>query len=185
MTKTKNLLLPGVVILVLYAAWLWWPPMHLSRSPDIALTFTDGRHVELQGLRGQPVLVTFWATTCRKCLREMPDLISLYKDLSGTGFEIIAVAMAHDPPNLVITTANERQIPYPIALDIDGKIAEAFGHVRFTPTSFLIAPDGNIVQHKVGEMDMAALRQQIRDLLPQPLEDESRKGKVTPDETGV
>jgi len=60
---------------------------------------------------------------------------------------------------------NAKNIPYPIALDINADAARAFGDVRLTPTSFLIAPDGRIVYHKLGEMSMQKLRQDILDML--------------------
>jgi len=173
MTPRKILLLAGFVIPVLGAAWLWWSPAFPGTAPDAAFRFIDGRQVALQDLRGQPVLVTFWATTCRICLGEMPELIALHRELSGWGFEIIAVAMAYDPPDRVIHVVNERGLPYPVALDIDGKIAGAFGGVSATPASFLIAPDGSIVKQKTGETDMTALRRQIMEYITQPVEVES------------
>jgi peroxiredoxin len=65
----------------------------------------------------------------------------------------------------VIELINHRQVSYPIALDVDGSIAKAFDNVMLTPTSFLISPEGKIVKHKIGEMDMDKLEQQIKDLL--------------------
>ena len=98
----------------------------------------------------------------------MPHLIELYQELSGSGFEIIGVAMYYDPPNQVLEMARERQIPYPVALDIDGSVAKRFGNVLLTPTSFLIAPDGKIVQQKIGEMDINKVRQRILTMLESP-----------------
>jgi peroxiredoxin len=109
--------------------------------------------------------VTFWATTCPGCIREMPHLISLYNELSGKGLEIIGVAMSYDPPNQVMELINQRRVSYPVALDVDGSIAKAFDNVMLTPTSFLISPDGKIMKHKIGEMDMDKLEQQIKNLL--------------------
>ena len=95
----------------------------------------------------------------------MPHLVELYEEFGNGGFELIAVAMAYDPPNRVLELAVERRLPYPVALDLDGSLAAAFGDVKLTPTSFLVAPDGRIIRHRVGEMDLAGLRRQIEDLL--------------------
>ena len=116
-------------------------------------------------LRGRPVLVTFWATTCPGCLKEMPHLVELYEELGNAGFELIGIAMSYDPPNRVLELTTERQLPYPIALDLDGALAAAFGNVMLTPTSFLIGPDGRIIKHKIGEMDINELRQQVESML--------------------
>ena len=116
-------------------------------------------------MRGRPVLVNFWATTCPGCVKEIPHLAELYRALAPDGLEIIGVAMAYDPPNLVIELSKARRIPYPIALDIKGEAARAFGDVRVTPSSFLIGPDGRIMHRKIGELDMDKLRSLLEDML--------------------
>ena len=96
----------------------------------------------------------------------MPHLIALYDELSDDGLEIIGVAMPYDPPSQVVKMISEREIPYPIAIDIEGNAVLAFGDVLVTPTSFLIAPDGTISKHTIGEMDMNELRSSIISMLP-------------------
>lgn len=145
--------------------WLWTSPSGLKWAPDVTFTTLKGEKLNIGELRGQPVLVTFWATTCPGCLKEMPHLVELYEELGNAGFELIGVAMSYDPPNRVLELTTERQLPYPIALDLDGALAAAFGNVMLTPTSFLIDPDGRIIKHKIGEMDIGELRQQIENLL--------------------
>ncbi|MDH5515957.1 MAG: TlpA family protein disulfide reductase, partial [Gammaproteobacteria bacterium] len=91
--------------------------------------------------------------------------IELYEELHPRGFEIISIAMDYDPPNQVLAMSKARDIPYHVALDIHAEAARAFGDVRLTPTSFLIAPDGRIVYQKIGEMNMARIRQDILEML--------------------
>ncbi len=165
MIKKEILAGSFILMLIIGAGWLWLTPGGLSAAPAVSLKTTDGRVIHLQDLQGKPVLITFWATTCPGCVKEMPHLISLYNELSGKGLEIIGVAMSYDPPNQVIELITRRQVSYPIALDVDGSIAKAFDNVMLTPTSFLISPDGKIIKHKLGEMDMEKLRQQILNLL--------------------
>ena len=147
--------------------WIWLAPAGPRHSPDITLLTIDGEELSLAGLRGKPILLTFWATTCPGCLKEMPHLIELYEELSPQGLEIIAIAMSHDKPSHVLSMRKSRNIPYTVALDIDGRAAQAFGNVRLTPTSFLVAPDGRIVLHRTGEMDMPKLRKNILNMLQQ------------------
>jgi len=163
----KREILIGGLILVLFtsAGWLLLNPGSLSTAPAISLKITDGRVINLQELQGKPVLITFWATSCRSCLKEIPHLITLYNELSDKGLEIIGVAMSYDPPNQVIELIERGQVSYPIALDVDGSIAMAFDNVMLTPTFFLISPEGRIIKYRRGEMDMDKLEQQIRDLL--------------------
>jgi len=143
-------------------------------APDIRFPLLDGRELALSSLAGRPVLVTFWASTCIECRKEMPDLIALYNELSPAGFEIIAVAMPYDPPNRVLETSEKMELPYAVALDIDGAAVQAFGDVAVTPSSFLIAPDGNIVMSHTGVLDIDWLRRQIIDMLdPRPVANHS------------
>lgn len=153
------LLLAGVL------GWVWLAPSGFQTAPDVQFSTLDGRSIRLAELRGKPVLVTFWATTCTGCIKEMPHLISLYRELAPRGLEIIGVAMNYDPINDVIALTKNRQIPYPIAHDTQNRAAQAFGDVRLTPTNILIAPDGHIVQQQIGDMDMMAMRAKILTML--------------------
>lgn len=137
-----------------------------SRAPGITFPLLDGRQLSLSSLSGRPVLVTFWATTCVECRKEMPELMALYRELSVRGFEMIAVAMPYDPPNRVLELSEQLQIPYPVALDIEGKAVQAFGDIPGTPSAFLISPEGRIVMRHTGALDLTALREQILTLLP-------------------
>jgi thiol-disulfide isomerase/thioredoxin len=109
--------------------------------------------------------VSFWATTCAACIEELPHLIALYQELAPKGLQIVAVAMAYDPPDRVVAMRETQGIPYPIALDIDARIARAFGDISVTPTTFLIAPDGRVMTHTSGQMDIGATREQILEVL--------------------
>lgn len=148
----------GILVLVL-ATGLW--SLGDKPAPDITFPLIDGRELRLEALNGQAVLITFWATTCLECRREIPDLIALYNELGPSGLEIIAVAMPYDPPNRVLETARLMNLPYPVALDIHGDAVRAFGNVEATPASFLISTDSRIVMRHTGAMDIARLRKQI------------------------
>lgn len=166
--KIKDLLITVFALtLVASLAWLWLAPAGLQQVPEISFSTIDGRKLSTQALRGRPVLVNFWATTCPGCVKEMPHLIELYDELHPQGFELIGVAMAYDPPNQVLALSKARGINYPIALDIQNEAAMAFGDVRLTPTSFLIAPDGRVVYQKTGELDIGKVRTLIMEMLAQ------------------
>ena len=129
MKITNFLATAFVFVLLLGALWLWFMPTSLNKAPEISLPIIDGRKIDLQELQGQPVLVTFWSTTCSGCLKEMPHLVELYEEFAPQGLEIIGIAMYYDPPNQVLNMSKHRNIPYPIALDIKGQAAQAFGNV--------------------------------------------------------
>lgn len=146
-------------------AFLWFSPSGMKAAPDVTFNTLEGGTVRLSSLKGKPTLVVFWATTCPGCIKEMPHLVELYEELHPRGLELIGVAMAYDPPGQVKEMIKLRQIPYTIALDSKGAAARAFGDVKLTPTSFLIDPQGRIVQQRLGEMDMPQVRSRILGML--------------------
>ena len=166
MRKQEFIIATFVVVLFSAIAFLWFGPSGLQKAPDITFKTIDGKQIDLKSLKGKPVLVTFWATSCPGCIKEMPHLIELYHELHNKGLEIIGVAMPYDRPDHVLEMRKRKNIPYPIALDIKGEAVRAFGHVRLTPSSFLINPEGVIVRHKIGEMDMKQIHNMIISMLP-------------------
>ena len=167
--KTKlTLTIATLIIVALSSFVLFISSQGPDKAPDISLNIIDGRQIEFSSLRGNPLLVTFWSTTCSTCIKEMPHLVELYKQLNKDGLEIIGIAMPYDPPNRVLELTERKEIPYPIALDIEGVASKAFGNISATPTSFLIDSFGNIIQQKTGEMDIEQLRIKIKKLLQTP-----------------
>ena len=164
--KIRTVYIPLLAIALLGTfGYLLLTPHSPKTRPDISLVTIDGEELQLAGLQGKPLVGTFWATSCSSCIKEVPHLIGLYEELAPRGLEIIAIAMDYDPPNRVLAMRKARSIPYPIALDIHAEAAHAFGNVRVTPTSFLIAPDGRIVYRMTGVMDMEKLRIDILAML--------------------
>lgn len=156
-----------VVMIIAVVGWVWLSPAGVDRVPSLQLTTTTGEKLDLATLRNRPVLVTFWATTCTTCVKEIPDLKALHRELGPRGLEVIGVAMYYDPPNQVMEMVKQRDISYPVAFDLDQRAMRAFGMKQaITPTTFLVAPDGRIVMRKAGLLDMERLKQTIRDMLP-------------------
>ena len=140
----------------------------LTRSepaPDVGYTLLDGSKHRIESLRGQVVLVNFWATSCVTCVKEMPELAATHEKYEARGYETLAVAMSYDPPAYVLHFAETRKLPFQVALDLDGAIAHSFGDVRLTPTSVLINKRGEIVKRYVGAPDFVELHALIEKLL--------------------
>jgi thiol-disulfide isomerase/thioredoxin len=158
--------LAGLVLfgLLTVSVWLLWPGRY-PKAPDVTFKTITGKAINLKTHLGKPVIITFWATSCPGCIAEMPHLIELYQDYHPRGLEIIAVAMFYDPPNRVVAMTRARKLPYDIALDLMAENARAFGDVKLTPTTFLIAPDGSIVLSKIGTLDIHRLKNRIENLL--------------------
>ncbi len=137
----------------------------ITQAPSATFTTITGGKIELLKLQGKPVIVTFWATDCANCIKEIPHLIDLHNQFHSKGLKIIAIAMYYDPPNHVVAMTKAKQLPYDVALDLKAEHAKAFGQIQLTPTTFLISPKGNIVMKKTGLLDITTMRQQIKDFL--------------------
>jgi len=136
-------------------------------APESTFVLLDGSTTTTADLRGKVTLINFWATTCVSCVKEMPMLASTYGKYSDQGYETIAVAMSYDPPAWVLNFAQTRQLPFKVALDNTGEIAQAWGGVQLTPTTYLVDKQGRIVKRYVGEPEIKALHQLIEKLLAQ------------------
>lgn len=165
--KTRDVLIAVVAaVLIGTAGYLWFGGQNnATRAPNVRMTLLDGKTIDLASLRGHPVLINFWATTCPGCVAEMPHLSKLYQELAPQGFKLIGVAMYYDPQAQVRAMEKSRDIPYPIAIDDKADISNAFGKVRLTPTSFLINAKGRIVYQKLGNLNIPRLRARIEKML--------------------
>jgi thiol-disulfide isomerase/thioredoxin len=136
-----------------------------ERIPSVGYTLLDGTKTTTDALKGKVVLVNFWATSCTTCVHEMPQIMATHEKYKARGFDTLAVAMSYDPPAYVINYAETRKLPFNVAIDNTGVIADSFKDVRLTPTSVLVNKRGEIVKRFVGEPDFAALHQLIEKLL--------------------
>lgn len=162
-TRTKIIIGSGLLIVgFLLVALL---PANLPLSQDITFKIIDGRKIHYNDLKGKPLLISFWATTCSICIKKTPELIALYEEFHPGKLEIIAVAMSYDPPNRILDFAQKNKIPYPISLDIDGEIAQSFDDVSVTPSLFLVDQQGKIVLATKGNIDIETIKKEISKLL--------------------
>ena len=147
-----------LVAVVALAGGLGYALLDKPAAPLVVFTTLRGQPVSMASLRGKVVLVNFWATTCPGCVKEMPALIETYRQYKNKGFEVVAVAMSYDPPSYVMKFTQDRQLPFPVALDVSGEHARAFGNVQLTPTSFIVGRDGTVLEQKLGELDFVKLK---------------------------
>lgn len=165
MNKNKSPYLVLALLLIGFAGLLYFNGGAVNKVPNISVNTISGEKIALSSLKGKPALVTFWATDCPGCIKEIPHLKAIHADYAAKGVPIIAIAMKHDRPDHVIAMTEAKELPYKIALDPMGEAAQAFGNVRLTPTTFLIAPDSTIALHKLGVFNEENMRKQLDKLL--------------------
>jgi len=113
----------------------------------------NGDDVDWSRFQGKPLIINFWATDCPGCIKEMPQLADAYNKYKKQGIQIIAISMFYDPPSQVLNFIKKNEIPFPVVIDADNKIAQRFENIRLTPTSVLINQKGQIIDQIVGEID--------------------------------
>lgn len=133
-----------------------------KRRDDANFTLTDlhGKTWTLKDLRGEVVLVNFWATWCPPCQKEMPDLEALYKEFRHERFVILAIS--DEEADKVRPFITQRKITYPVLLDPGRKVYSLF-NVEGIPKSFVYDRDGKLVAQSI---DMRT-QQQFREMLAQ------------------
>ena len=132
-----------------------------TSAPQASFIALSGGNFTTEDLRGKVVLVNFWATTCIPCVAEMPEMVDLWRRYSPRGYDTVAVAMRGDPANAVADFARRHALPFRVALDRDGDVAQAFGHVRVTPTSYLLDRRGRVVTRYVGRPNWQEFRTRV------------------------
>lgn len=137
-----------------------------DRAPDFAAPSLDGKGtVSLEQYRGKVVYLDFWASWCAPCLKAIPEIEAMRKELASDGFQVVAVNLDTSTKKALRFLA-KNPIGYPSASDPKGRLPKQFG-VDTMPTSYLIDGEGVIryVHRGFQRGDGTKLRAEIRKLL--------------------
>jgi cytochrome c biogenesis protein CcmG, thiol:disulfide interchange protein DsbE len=144
-------------------AAIGWPSGGTA-APQVTFDMLDGRPVALSSLKGQVVLVNFWATWCPPCRAEMPGIESVYEAKHAAGFTVVGVSLDQKAPPAVAAFLHTHHIAYPVAMATAENVA-AFGEVNSLPTSYLIDRQGRVRYTVQGMFAGPALRAAVDRLL--------------------
>jgi peroxiredoxin len=134
-------------------------------AADFTLKSREGVNTKLSELRGQVVMVNFWASWCGPCRQEMPLLEQLFERYQSLGFTLLGVNVDEDR---AAADKMLRDVPvsFPILYDDQGKVSQEY-QVKAMPSTFMVDRDGRIRYlhkgYKPGYED--DYQQQIRELL--------------------
>ncbi len=118
-----------------------------SIPPEIALQDTNGRVVKLSSLRGKYVLVDFWASWCRPCRGESPNLVKAYKKYHNKGFTIYSVSLDQSKENWLAAIKKDQLGAWTHVSDLKGWqcVAARAYNINSIPSNFLLDKDGKII----------------------------------------
>lgn len=121
-------------------------------APDVELKTLSGEIVKLSQYRGKVVILNFWATWCPPCRAEMPSMEKLYRMFPNGELVMLAVNVEEDGAKTVPAFLAGNPHSFPILFDQGAKAQRTYGVFRF-PESFIIGPDGQVVDKVVGAID--------------------------------
>lgn len=126
-------------------------------APPFTKQTLDNRSLDLLSLRGETVVLNFWATWCVPCAIEMPELQALHKE---TGVRIIGVNLG-EPQRDIIAWVERFDLTFDIVLDPSQDVSKAY-RLRGQPSTYVINPDGIITHIFYGAVNQDALQRAIR-----------------------
>lgn len=131
----------------------------------------DGHRVDLGDHRGKVVIVTFWASWCGFCLKELPALNALQAEVGEQWLKVIAVNVKDDTSDYRAMTRQMRDYVLVLTRDRNGEIADGYG-VKSYPNLWMIDTQGKVASHHVGygEDSLAQIVGQIKRLLTLEME---------------
>jgi peroxiredoxin len=135
-------------------------------APDFTLKNLSGEDVTLSKLRGQVVLINFWATWCGPCRAEMPDLQRRYDALKDQGFTVLAIN-DDEPIEDVRRFADAYDLTFTILLDPGESVVRLYRILAF-PTTFIVDREGVVQKLHLGALTEDALNQYLTDLGLEP-----------------
>ncbi len=111
-------------------------------APDFLLETMDDSELRLSDLRGQPVVLNFWATWCKPCRQEMPRFVEAYDEYANEGLVIVAVNL-QEGKGIVRPFAQDYGMDFPIVVDRDGEVGDRY-RLLGLPTTYFIDRQGVI-----------------------------------------
>ena len=134
-------------------------------APPLKLVDIEDTVHDLSELKGRVVLVNFWTTWCPPCIEEMPSLVRLKEQIQPFDLVILTVNV-QEKKGRVSTIASRLKLPFPVLLDSEREVGDAW-EVKVFPSTFLVDAKGRLRYRAIGpvEWDSDDVTSTIRRLL--------------------
>jgi len=133
--------------------------LFLERSWEDA----EGRSLDTGTLKGQVLLINFWATWCPPCVEEMPELDQLHREWAGKGVQVLGIGI--DSRAKILDFSRRAQYAYPLLVGgaDASELSRAFGNASAAlPFTVLIGRDGRVRERILGRFHLPRLQQAVR-----------------------
>ena len=147
----KWLLLAGLCLAMddSVAADLPPPPKAGEVPPQLLGKDRHGRIIDLADYRGKLTIVTFWASWCGPCRKELPGLDALQKHAGDRLLKVIAVNVEDSNDDYRLMMRQMKDFTIAMTRDRDGRIAAGYD-IRAYPNLWIIGPDGRVAANHKG-----------------------------------
>lgn len=132
-------------------------------APAFVLADLDGNLLSLGDLRGRPVIVNFWASSCAPCVEEFPLLTSAAAMHRGSGLAVVGIVV-RDSSEAAREFMARMGATWPSAMDPGDAVARQYGIIG-PPDSFFIGRDGIVVSRQIGPLSAADLERRLAGIL--------------------
>lgn len=171
--KRKSGFFIAVIIIVVLLGFIGWVfindqsnSVEEGLAPDFKITSFEGETLTLSDLRGQVVVINFWASWCIPCRDETPYLERIWRIYQDKDVIFIGVDI-QDTIKEALGFIDEYDVTYFTGPDFGSEIAKAF-NLRGLPQTFFIAKNGEINSVIVGELIPPELEEKLDELLAEP-----------------
>ena len=113
-----------------------------GEAPDFTLKSNSGKNLRLSELRGQVVMINFWASWCGPCRQEMPILDALHKRYAKAGFSVLGVNVEQDS-GLADQLLKDIPVSFPVLYDPDSVVSKLYA-VDAMPSTVMVDRDGRM-----------------------------------------
>lgn len=168
-TNTGGIVLTFAIVLALLGLLGWGlnnaqkGPVENGLAPDFTLQGFDGRTVTLSELRGQVVIINFWASWCDPCREEAAYLEQTWRKYKDQGVIFLGVDYV-DTEKAALAYIEEFDITYINGPDLKTRISDAY-NIQGVPETFFIAKNGEVRGMHIGPIFSPALDEKIEELL--------------------
>lgn len=132
-------------------------------APNFEVRDLNGEKIELANLRGRPVWINFWSTTCVPCKAEIPDLIRVSGEAEFRDVRLLALDMGEERGRVVAYLTENGYRALPVSLFESSSIATSYG-IDYIPAHVFIDSRGIVRAVHTGKLDAAEMRARLRDL---------------------
>ena len=122
-------------------------PIHVevgAQAPDFAIKDLEGNVIILSYFEKNPVILRFWETDCKFCRADTPIINVYFEKYKDKGLKVLYISASTETRERVEGFINDLDLPFPVIMDTEAKIADMYNVILYPQTIFL-AP-GRIIQ---------------------------------------